>query len=122
MDHRRLRRHRPAWERFARADTLIHVDLALVTHGWRVTKRLNQGMFADPGGWPKNIPVWKSSMSSYRVLWPCHRRLTPKYRQLVAEMAASKRVHHLRSPAEMTAFLDTIRREYAKVDHREDTP
>src|SRR5262245_58125647 len=30
----------PAWERFARADTLVHVDLPLISHGWRVTKRL----------------------------------------------------------------------------------
>jgi hypothetical protein len=44
-------------------------------------------------------------MSSYRVLWLCHRRLTPKYRQLVASVAASKRVHHVRSPAEMEVFL-----------------
>src|SRR3954469_9956914 len=29
-----------AWERFSRADTLIYIDLPLVTHYWRVTKRL----------------------------------------------------------------------------------
>lgn len=102
-----------AWERFARADTLVHVDLPLVTHGWRVTKRLVKGLFADPPGWPENSPLWSSTMSSYRVLWPCHRRLTPKYRQLVADAAASKQVHHLKSPAEMAAFLDAIKREYA---------
>jgi hypothetical protein len=48
------------------------------------------------------------------VLWLCHRRLTPKYRQLVAEVATSQRVHHLKSPAEIAAFLDMIEREYAK--------
>jgi hypothetical protein len=51
-------------------------------------------------------------MSSYRVLWLCHRGLTPRYRQLVAEVTASKRVHHVKSPAEMTAFLNAIKREY----------
>ena len=56
-------------------------------------------------------------MSSYKVLWPCHRRLTPKYRQLVAEMAASKRVHHLRSPAAIAAFLDAIKRELGVTSH-----
>lgn len=103
----------PAWERFAEADTLVYVDLPLVTHGWRVTKRFVKGLFADPPGWPQNSPLWSSTMSSYRVLWPCHRHLTPKYRQLVADLAASKRVHHLKSPAEMTAFLDAIKREVA---------
>ena len=101
----------PAWERFAKADTLVHVDLPLIMHGWRVTKRLVKGLFADPSGWPENSPLWSSTMSSYRVLWPCHRRLTPRYRQLVAEETA-KRVHHLKSPAEVTAFLKAIEREY----------
>ena len=103
----------PTWDRFARADTLVYVDLPLVTLGWRVTKRLIKGLFVAPEGWPEDSPLWSSTMSSYRVLWPCHRHLTPRYRQLVASEAASKRVHHLKSPAEMTAFLDTIKRECA---------
>jgi hypothetical protein len=51
-------------------------------------------------------------MSSYKVLWLCHSRLTPKYRQLVVETAAAKRVHHLRSAAEIAAFLNAVEREY----------
>jgi len=101
-----------AWERFAVADTLVYVDLPLIIHHWWVTKRLMKGLFATPEGWPENSPIWSSTIDSYKVLWRCHRRLTPKYRQLVADMATSKRVHHLKSPAEMTAFLHVIRREY----------
>jgi hypothetical protein len=56
--------------------------------------------------------MWSSTMSSYRVLWPCHRQMTPRYRQLVADVAASKQVHHVTSPAETAAFLNAIRREY----------
>ena len=103
-----------AWERFAKADTLVYVDLPLVTHHWWVTKRLVKGLFVTPEGWPANSPIWSSSISSYKVLWLCHRRLTPRYRQLVAEVAASKRVHHVRSPAEMAAFLGAVAREYAR--------
>jgi hypothetical protein len=51
-------------------------------------------------------------MNCYKVLWLCHRRLTPKYRQLVSDVAASTRVHHLRSPAQMRAFLTAIKQEY----------
>jgi adenylate kinase family enzyme len=101
-----------AWERFAKADTLVYVDLSLITHHWFVTKRLVKGLWVTPEGWPANSPIWSSSVNSYKVLWLCHRRLTPRYRQLVAEMAASKRVYHLRSPAEMTGFLKAIAREY----------
>jgi len=102
-----------AWERFSKADTLVYIDLPLITHHWWVTKRLIKGLFVTPEGWPKNSPMWRSTMSSYKVLWRCHRRLTPKYRQLVTDVVASKRVHHLKSPAEMTAFLNIIKREYA---------
>jgi adenylate kinase family enzyme len=102
-----------AWERFSRADTLVYVDLPLVTHHWFVTKRLIKGLVAAPAGWPENSPIWRSTMSSYKVLWRCHRRLTPRYRQLVADLAASKGVHHVKSPAEMTAFLGAVKREYA---------
>jgi len=102
-----------AWERFSKADTLVYVDLPLVTHYWWVTKRLIKGLFVAPQGWPENSPLWSSTMHSYRVVWLCHRRLTPRYRQLVADVAASKRVHHVKSPVGMTAFLNAIKREYA---------
>jgi adenylate kinase family enzyme len=100
-----------AWERFAAADTLIYVDLPLFIHYRWVTKRLIKGLLADPPGWPENSPLWSSSIQSYRVIWLCHRHLTPKYRQLVAETAASKRVHHLRSPAQIRSFLEALKKE-----------
>ena len=67
----------------------------------------------NPEGWPENSPIWSSTVNSYKVVRRCHRRLTPRYRQLVAEMQDSKRVHHLKSPAEIKAFLDAIERECA---------
>jgi adenylate kinase family enzyme len=97
-----------AWERFAAADTLVYIDLPLVTHYRWVTKRLVKGLFQNPEGWPENSPVWSSTLDSYRVVWLCHRRLTPRYRQLVADASSSKRVHHLKSPAEMKAFLRAV--------------
>jgi adenylate kinase family enzyme len=100
-----------AWERFAAADTLVYVDLPLAIHHWWVTKRLLKGLFANPEGWPANSPIWASTIDSYKVLWRCHRRLTPQYRKLVSEVAPSKRVHHLRSPREIGTFLDAARRE-----------
>lgn len=91
-----------AWERFAAADTLIYIDLPL----------LLKGLFVNPEGWPPNSPMWSSTLSSYRVVRLCHRLLTPRYRQLVTDRAASKGVHHLRSPARMRAFLAAVREEY----------
>jgi adenylate kinase family enzyme len=102
-----------AWERFAAADTLVYIDLPLVTHHWFVTKRLIQGLFVPPEGWPESSPLWSSTVNSYKVIWGCHRTLTPKYRQLVAEAAGAKRVHHLTSRAAITALLDAVGREYS---------
>jgi adenylate kinase family enzyme len=101
------------WERCAVADTLVYIDLPLPIHYWRVTKRLIKGLFVDPEGWPKGSPLWSSTLSSYRVLPRCHRYLTPKYRQLVSEMAASKRVAHLRTPREVTTFLSNVSVEFS---------
>ena len=99
-----------AWERFSVADTLVYVDLPIVTHYCWVTKRFIQGLFVTPEGWPENSPMWASTMDSYRVVLRCHRLLTPKYRKLVADAAGSKRVHHLRSPVQMRSFLEAITR------------
>jgi adenylate kinase family enzyme len=101
-----------AWARFAAADTLIYIDLPLVTHYARVTRRFIKGLLRNPEGWPENSPIWSSTMSGYKVILLCHRHLTPKYRQLVADASSAKRVHHLKSPSAMTTFLRTVEREY----------
>ena len=100
-----------AWERFASADTLVYVDLPLATHFLWITKRLVNGFFRTPESWPEGSPMLSSTISSYRVLWSCHRYLTPKYRELVFYAQHHKRVHHLRSPAEIRAFLATVKLE-----------
>src|SRR5262245_21454831 len=88
----------------------IRVDLPLSIHYMWVTKRLLNGLIVNPEGWPENSPMWSSTIAG--VIPRCHRHLTPKYRQLVDEAAAAKRVHHLRSPRQMRAFLDAIKQEY----------
>jgi adenylate kinase family enzyme len=104
-----------AWERFSAADTLVYIDLPLLAHFSWVTKRLVKGLFQNPEGWPENSPIWSRTLAGYRVLWPCHRQLTPRYRQLVADASSSKRVHHLKSRAEMKAFLRAVKREHQSI-------
>lgn len=104
-----------AWERFSAADTLIYVDLPLFTHYVWVTKRLLKGLVVTPAGWPPNSPMWTSTLSSYRVIPVCNEKLAPRYRQLVAEQATHKRVHHLRSPDAMKDFLGAVTKEYSDI-------
>jgi len=97
--------------RFAAADTLVFVDLPLTTHYWWVTKRLLRAPFVAPVGWPEKSPIWSSTRDSLRVVGRYNRDLTPKYRQLVADAAASKRVHHLRSPRAMRDLVAQVEAE-----------
>ncbi len=103
-----------AWERFAAADTLVHVDLPLSAHYWGVTKRLAAGLFRTPKGWPEHSPVWRSSLEGYRVILLCHRQLTPRYRSFVSGARSSKRVHHLTSRRSLSDFLSVVREELAQ--------
>jgi adenylate kinase family enzyme len=100
-----------AWERFAAADTLVYVDLPMLTHFLWVTKRFLKGLFVSPEGWPERSPMISSTLSSYRVLWLCHRNLTPKYRELVSAARHQKRVYHLRSTNEIDDFLNSVKRD-----------
>lgn len=103
------------WLQLDAADSLIFLDLPLYIHfGW-VTKRLLTGYFQPPEGWPLNSPIWQSSMQSYRVLWLCHQRLTPKYREYVDRVKREKSVYHIRSIAQISQFFQSIENETGDV-------
>jgi adenylate kinase family enzyme len=99
------------WLRLNEADTLVYVDLPLYLHFWWVTKRFITGYLKPPDGWPQNSPILKSSLNSYRVLWLCHKYLTPRYREYVAQAQSIKNVYHLRSPQEISEFFELIEKE-----------
>jgi adenylate kinase family enzyme len=107
-----------AWERFAAADTLIYIDLPLRSHYWGVTKRFSGGLFRNPPGWPDDSPVLESTLDSLRVVWLCHRHLTPKYRRLVSDLAASKRIHHLKTRSAMNDLVLAVRNEQERCGAR----
>jgi adenylate kinase family enzyme len=96
------------WQRLDAADSLVYIDLPLYVHFWWVTKRLITGRFKPPAGWPEKSPILKSSLTSYRTLWLCHKRLTPRYRQYVEQAHSTKQVYHLRSPQQISQFFKSI--------------
>jgi hypothetical protein len=102
-----------AFERFEVADTLIYIDLPRFTHYRWVLKRFAKSLFVKPEGWPEDPQLWASTRSGLRTVGLCHQHLTPKYRAYVADAAGSKRVHHLRSPRQIRAFLKAVETEQA---------
>ncbi|RCJ25755.1 adenylate kinase [Nostoc sp. ATCC 43529] len=101
------------WRRLNQADTLVFVDLPLYVHGWWVTKRFIKGYFKPPEGWPQNSPILRSSLNSYRVLWLCHKYLTPKYREYIKQAQSTKSVYHLRSTKEISQFFESMEKTTA---------
>jgi len=99
------------WLRLNEADSLVFIDLPLYVHFWWVTKRLIAGSFKPPEGWPQKSPILRSSLTSYRVLWLCHKYLTPKYREYIEQAQSIKRVYHLRSPKQISQFFEFIENE-----------
>jgi adenylate kinase family enzyme len=99
------------WIRLAEADTLVYVDLPFTLHVWWVTKRFFKGMFSPPEGWPDNSPLLRGTLSGYRHIWLCHKYLTPRYRAYVVQASTTKQIFHLRSPADIAGFLESVGRE-----------
>ncbi|QFZ91220.2 adenylate kinase [Synechococcus elongatus] len=102
------------WERLDLADTLVYIDLPVLHHYWWVTKRFLKGFFVPPQSWPENSPLLKGTLNSYRTVWLCHKKLTPKYREYVNKAKQTKRVHHLKSSQDIKEFYLSIQLEHGK--------
>ena len=96
------------WERLEIADTLVYLDMPILRHTWWVTKRFVQGIWIPPAGWPDNSPLLEGTLNSYRNMWLCHTKLTPKYRDYVDRARATKQVFHLRSRQDIAEFYQTF--------------
>ena len=99
------------WRQLDEADSLVFVDLRLYVHFWWVTKRLITGSFKSPEGWPQKSPILKSSINSYRVLWLCHKYLTPRYREYIEQAQSTKSVYHIKSTKQISQFFQLIENE-----------
>ena len=96
------------WNRLDEADTLVYLDMPVLQHYWWVTKRFLLGAWVPPAGWPENSPLLKGTLTSYRTVWLCHTKLTPKYRDYVKKAKETKQVYHLRSRQDIAQFYKTI--------------
>ena len=102
------------WKRLDSADTLVYIDLPVLRHYMWVTKRFLKGFFVPPESWPENSPLLQGTLTSYRTVWLCHQKLTPKYRTYIERMQETKRVHHLQSTGDIKEFCRAIEAEFAQ--------
>ncbi len=96
------------WDRLAVADTLVYLDMPVWRHYWWVTKRLLEGAWVKPAGWPERSPLLKGTLNSYTTVRLCHTKLTPRYREYVAQAKVTKQVYHLRSRHDIAQFYQNI--------------
>ena len=102
------------WHRLNTADTLVYLDMPVLRHYWWVTKRLLTSVWTPPAGWPEDSPIIKGTLNSYRTVWLCHTKLTPKYRDYVEQARSTKRVYHLRSHHDINLFYQTVTQEFTQ--------
>ena len=96
------------WNRLATADTLVYLDMPVLQHYWWVTKRFLTGAWVSPAGWPENSSLLKGTLNSYSTVWLCHTKLTPKYREYIAQAKGEKQVYHLRSRQDIAQFYQSV--------------
>jgi len=81
-----------AWERFCRLLTRSFTSTCLYLSLLGNYQAPDCRPSPRSEGWPENSRMGEHARQLPGV-WRCHRRLTRRYRQLVAEAASSKRVH-----------------------------
>ncbi|MEG4110158.1 hypothetical protein [Microcoleus sp. S13_C5] len=69
------------------------------------------GYFNPPEGWQENSPIFKGSTIGYRVLWLCHKYLTPRYREYIDRARSGKSVYHIISTEQISQFVAAIENE-----------
>jgi adenylate kinase family enzyme len=99
---------------WARADTLVWLDMRLSVVMWRVLRRTVGRAASGELLWNANRERWRQSFASRDsiILWALttHRRRQCEYRQLLARSEYPHlAVVHLRTPAEAAAWLARVR-------------
>jgi len=93
-------------ERFERADTIILVDFPLLTHYWWAMKRQVRSVLQPGGDWPppgcSALPVTGRLI---QLMWRIHWEMRPRLLALVEGYRAGRQVLTLKSPAQLSRFI-----------------
>lgn len=92
-----------------RATVLALVERPTAVHYWWVTKRFLLSPIATPIGWPKDSPMWASTLASYRYLRLSDRFWTPELKMQLLSYRPAKRVHVIRSASDERVLLEDLK-------------
>ena len=103
--------HSTTWgNRLARADLLIWLDLPLPLRFYRVVKRslryLGQTRPDLPDGCPERLNA--ATLTFWRWIWDTRHSARLQMQRLAVSEAASGRLVHLKSPAEVRRWLESL--------------
>lgn len=96
--------------RMARADMLVWLDLPVGLRLWRVTKRLFRHLGQERPDLPKGCVerIHPETLAFYRFIWSTRQTQRAKIEQLVAGHTDSVEIVHLRSPRDVSKWLDHL--------------
>jgi adenylate kinase family enzyme len=91
-------------ERFRRADTIVLVDYPLWRHYWWAIKRQFICLFRPRADGPPGCPMLPMTWPLLKMLWTIDRHAMSRLRALVAAQSEPKKIFHIRTLTELTAF------------------
>ena len=93
-------------KRFNAADTIIFVDHSLGIHIWWALKRQIAALFFPENlDKPEGCNLLDITGRMFKMIWTIHRKLRPRLLDLVNTYKGSRRVYHIKSPAELRRFM-----------------
>jgi len=94
--------------RFARADTIIFVDFPLWRHTWWAIKRQFFCLFRPRIDGPAGCPMIPKTWALMKMMRHIDLHALPRLRSLLVSSAPQVRIHRLRRPCDISAFLKHV--------------
>ncbi|MCF2856954.1 adenylate kinase [Pseudoalteromonas sp. SMS1] len=95
-------------QRIACADTLIYIDLPYALSYWLVTKRLLQGVYQKPQGWPDGCSLVKGTVQSYKFLGQSRQFWSESFYQSLKASAKEKTLYRVQTLNTLNGLLEVL--------------
>lgn len=93
------------YQRLAKADTLIYIDLPYYLTYWLVIKRLLKGIIKKPEGWPEGSSIFQGTKQTFNTLQLCPKFWNDDFLQQIQAMSLNKNLYVIRSLSELNTFI-----------------